>query len=239
MSSNNQKPYQEQVWLFTKLDTWSERAIELTHKILDKADIHVFQGRVGEQLPELPPGESVTILSFLSPWILSQAVLNRASLALNFHPGSCDYPGIGCYNFALYDNAKNYGAVCHHMKAKVDTGAIVQEALFKVAVDESVYSLKERTMAVMLEMFKDILDCLTQDAPLPVSERQWQRRPFRRTELNALGQITSDMSDEEIHRRVRAMSFPGFPGAFIDLGGYRFHVEAEKNLNRLPEKVLH
>jgi hypothetical protein len=83
------------------------------------------------------------------------------------------------------------------------------------------------------------LDCLAEEAPLPVSERQWQRRPFRRTELNALGQITSDMSDDEIHRRVRAMSFPGFPGAFIDLGGYRFHVEPEEIPKSVSEKVLH
>ena len=51
------------------------------------------------------------IISYVSRWIIPESVLNQAQLAaINFHPGSPDYPGTGCINFALYDEAKAFGA---------------------------------------------------------------------------------------------------------------------------------
>jgi methionyl-tRNA formyltransferase len=162
------------------------------------------------------------VISFLSPWIVPAAVLARARLAINFHPGSCDYPGIGCYNFALYDGAVRYGAVCHYMAETVDTGTIIREDLFPVAADESVKSLRDRTLDVMLAMFDDIVGLLERGAALPSAPRGWTRRPFLRRELRDLGRITLDMSAEEIRRRVRAMHYPGMPGAEVEIAGVRF-----------------
>src|SRR5687768_15282057 len=66
------------------------------------------------------------VISFLSRWVVPAYLLERAKkAAINFHPASPDYPGIGCNNFALYDNATEYGATCHHMAPKVDTGGII------------------------------------------------------------------------------------------------------------------
>ena len=44
------------------------------------------------------------IVSFLSPWVISNSLLNRAKKAsINFHPAPPEYPGIGCTNFAIYE----------------------------------------------------------------------------------------------------------------------------------------
>ncbi len=52
------------------------------------------------------------IISFLSTWIIHQSILNCAQkVAKNFHLGSPDYPGIGCYNFALYEICMRYGVI--------------------------------------------------------------------------------------------------------------------------------
>ncbi len=65
------------------------------------------------------------IISFVSPWIIPENLLNSAQkAAINFHPGPPDYPGTGCYNFALYEGTKKYGVTAHHMEKKVDTGNI-------------------------------------------------------------------------------------------------------------------
>jgi methionyl-tRNA formyltransferase len=154
------------------------------------------------------------VLSFISPWIVPASVLDKSALSLNFHPGSCDYPGIGCYNFALYEEARQFGPVCHHMLPKVDSGTVVKEILFPVLPQDRVETLKLRTMVAMLALFHEMLGLIATGQTLPVSSRQWTRKPFTRRQLDALGEITPGMSKDEENRRIRAMAYPGFPGAY-------------------------
>jgi hypothetical protein len=86
--------------------------------------LEICSGATGDPIPDLLAGKSPEwLISFLSPWIVGPEALARARAAINFHPGSSDYPGSGCYNFALYEGARDYGPVCHHMLERVDTGA--------------------------------------------------------------------------------------------------------------------
>jgi methionyl-tRNA formyltransferase len=215
------------IFFFGKTDAWSDKAAQAVTDILGQ-DVASFRGNFGDPFPDLPDVSPRLILSFLSPWILSQRLLDRAAFALNFHPGSCDYPGIGCYNFALYEGAAHFGAVCHHMAAKVDTGTVVSERLFATRPDDTVESLKLRTMGAMLELIGEVVRQIAGGRALPISQRQWTRRPFRRTELDELGRITCDMPANEVRRRVRALDYPGYPGAFIELAGHVFYAATEK-----------
>jgi methionyl-tRNA formyltransferase len=223
VTSGGQRP----IFFFAKTDVWSDRAAHVVADVLG-GDVMSFRGQFGDAFPDLPDVAPRLILSFLSPWILPQQLLDRAGLALNFHPGSCDYPGIGCYNFALYERASHYGPVCHHMAARVDTGAVVSERLFATRPDDTVETLKLRTMETMIELIGEVVRQIASGGALPVSPRQWTRRPFRRAELDELGRVACDMPTDEVQRRVRAMEYPGYPGAFIELGGHRFYAMTEK-----------
>ncbi len=184
------------------------------------------KGLIRDPLPETLRGERFdVILSYVSPWIVPPWLLESTDLALNFHPGSAEYPGIGCYNFALYEGTATYGAVCHWMKAKVDTGDIVKEVLFRILPNETVESLKYRTMIAMLELFHEISLAVAAHTPLPRAARTWTRRAFTRRELDALATIMPNMDEEEIQRRVRATSYPGFRGPEVRLGGVVFRAE--------------
>lgn len=176
-------------------------------------DLATFTGAVGDPEPEaLRTATPDYLISFLSPWIVRKHSLDRAGAAINFHPGSTDYPGIGCYNFALYEGATEFGAVCHHMLAKVDTGDLVMERRFPVLPEDSVETLKLRTMETMVDMFREVVELIAAGQPLPRADVHWTRRPFTRREMEALKQIEHDMPQEEIDRRVRATVYPGYPG---------------------------
>ncbi len=209
------------LFLAKKTD-WCRRAEALVTAAL--SDVTVCTGEVGERIPA--PAASWNgdhIISFVSPWIVPASLLERAGrAAINFHPGPPEYPGIGCYNFALYDEVEEYGVTCHHMASKVDTGQIVEVVRFPVAREDSVVSLKERSMEAMLALVARIVVVLAEGESLPSSEEEWRRRPFTRTELNELGRITAGMTDDEVRRRVRAMQFPGYPGVFVEIGGVTF-----------------
>ena len=200
--------------LLSKETDHCRRAWEIAREAFGDA-LEIHSGKNGDPEPDLVSGERPAFLiSFLSPWIVRQPALDHADMSLNFHPASADYPGSGCYNFALYEGAKEYGAVCHVMLAKVDTGRIVEERCFPVAEDESVETLKLKTMDTMLEIFRSVVGMIVRGEELPTAPRQWTRRPFRFREMETLRRITPDMSEEEVQRRLRAMTYPGFPGCF-------------------------
>jgi len=218
------------VLLLTKDTRFCEDAGNLARFVFP--EIEWVKGRLRDPFPETLRGQRYgAVLSFVSPWIVPEWLLGSADVALNFHPGSAEYPGIGCYNFALYEGAATYGAVCHHMKAKVDTGDIVKEALFRVLPNETVESLKFRTMTAMLELFHEIVVGLGTGEPLPRAERSWTRKAFTRKQLDQLATVSPGMAPEEIQRRVRATSYPGFRGPEVTLGGIVFRAEVP---NRPP-----
>jgi len=148
--------------------------------------------------------------------------LRRAArAAVNFHPASPDYPGIGCNNFALYEGAAEYGATCHHMAPRVDTGAIIRVKRFPVLPGDDVESLLKRTYEHQLQLFYEIAAIMAEGAELPVSEERWTRPPFTRVQFNELFRITSDMDHEEIARRVRAVSYRQWQ-PYVEIEGFRF-----------------
>ncbi|MGD8455157.1 MAG: formyltransferase family protein [Anaerolineales bacterium] len=169
------------------------------------------------------------IISYLSRWVVPATLLERAEkAAFNFHPASPDYPGIGCNNFALYENATEYGVTCHHMEAKVDTGAIIAVKRFPVHLSDDVASLLTRTYEHQLELFFEIVGGIASGQPLPSSQEKWTRKPFTRQEFNQLFVITPDMSEEEITRRIRATRYKHWR-PYVVLGGHTFELADEED----------
>lgn len=173
------------------------------------ADVQDHLGRWGDALPEAArTWEGDLIVSYLSRWVLPASLLQRVRIAaLNFHPGPPEYPGYGCNNFALYEEATRYGVTCHHMAPKVDTGAIVAVERFGVEADDDVGGLLQRAYAAQAALFERIITGVAQGQPLPVSHERWTRPPTTRREFDALFDITPNMSAQEIARRVRATTY--------------------------------
>lgn len=214
-----------QITLLTKKDEWSKIAHKLALSMFPTA--RIFDGNRNEPFPDEIgwTGKGDVLISFLSPWIVPAEVLRRFETAVNFHPAPREFPGIGCYNFALYFEAKEYGALYHHMAEKVDTGDIIDEHRFPVFDTDTVETLKLRTMSAMLSMFHDALSRLKRDGTFLHNRgvKVWTRKPFTRSELEQLCEVQKDMSDIEVARRIRATTYPSAPGPFIELHGTKFH----------------
>ncbi len=198
------------VVLLSKTDRFSRAAQQFAAELWP--DVEIAEGKVGDPRPDALSRPGDVLISFLSPWIVKADDLARFDTAINFHPASTDYPGSGCYNFALYDGAAEYGATCHHMLAKVDTGKVILERRFPVLAQDTVETLKLRTMETMLGMFREIALTLQRGDPLPEAGVHWTRPPYTFRQMEALKVIEPHMPEEEIARRLRATIYPGFPG---------------------------
>jgi methionyl-tRNA formyltransferase len=180
-------------------------------------------GKWGDPLSDdIRRWEGDYLISFLSRWVIPEDLLKRARrAAINFHPASPEYPGIGCNNFALYENAREYGVTCHHMAAKVDTGRIIAVKRFPVYPADDVAALLKRTYENQIALFFEIAQLMADGKELPVSRETWTRPPFTRKQFNELFRITPDMPKDEIARRVRAVSFEGWQ-PYVEIEGFRF-----------------
>lgn len=174
----------------------------------------VFLGRRGEPFPTPHNGTWDYILSYLSPWVIPASVLARARrAAVNFHPGPPEYPGIGCTNFALYDGAATYGVTCHHMAPRVDTGDIIRVSRFSIRPEDTVLTVTQRCYAHIAVLFYEMMDAVLAGRALPRSAESWAREPYTRAEFNTLLRLSRDMAPEEVRRRIRATTYPGYPAA--------------------------
>lgn len=208
-------------------DEHAERALKFCQT--NFTDVTAHMGKWGDPLPEdCGWWDGEYIISYLSRWVVPEYLLKKAKVAaINFHPASPDYPGIGCNNFALYEEAKEYGVTCHHMASRVDTGTIIAVKRFPVFATDNVATLLSRTYDYQLVLFYEVMSLILEGQELPVSTEPWTRKPFSRKEFDKLGRIAPDMTKEEIAKRVRATAF-GVWKPVVDLHGFVFELKTEQ-----------
>ena len=185
-------------------DAHVESAVEFCRR--NFTTVSAYPGSWGDPLPDgAAAWTGDLIISYLARWIVPVALLNRARIAINFHPGPPEYPGYGCNNFAIYEGATEYGVTCHHMAPRVDTGAIIEVMRFPVLASDSAGDLLVRAYDFQIVLFYRMVSRIIRGEDLPVSRDAWARKPFTRKQFSELGRVTSDMTDQEIARRRRAL----------------------------------
>ncbi len=207
-----------------KQNIFCDYAEALLNAAFNEDEFLSFRGVVGDEfMYDIEEYQADYVISFVSPWIISKPVLDSAQkAAINFHPGSPDYPGSGCYNFALYEGSEKYGVTVHHMKEKVDTGDIVMTSYFKIMPYDSVETLKLKSMNHLLYLFEKIITEICAGRELPVSDEKWHRKPFTKKEMYEMFEVNPKKHDEaEIARRKRAAAYPSCPGAYVIVDGER------------------
>jgi methionyl-tRNA formyltransferase len=192
------------------------------------ADALVFEGSRKDKLPpEVLNWKGDLMISFISSWIYPSTLLENAGLAaINFHPGSPEYPGTGCTNFAVYEGATEYGITCHHMKASVDSGNIIQVKRFGITPEDSVYTITQRCYQLIEESFYEMMELVLNGQPLPLTSETWKRKPFTRKQLDELCHIRPGMPEDEIQQRIKATTYKT-PWAFTKIGNHIFKLQAE------------
>lgn len=215
------------ILFFGKKNQWGDLALSFLENL--GQDVIAYRGDHGENFPDLTFEPVDLIVSFSCPWVLPENLLKNAKLAaINFHPGSPDYPGIGCTNFALYEDQTVFGVVCHHMAGKVDSGEIIATKYFPILNTDSVKDLTDRTYFYLYYLYNEIMDKILNENKVPVSSEKWRKIPYTRQQLNELCRISPSMDLAEIRKRIKSVTFPGKPGAYIDIQGILFSLKDEK-----------
>jgi methionyl-tRNA formyltransferase len=208
-------------------DEYCDRAFKFVSDNFE--NVTSYRSIWGQALPaEIHDWHGNYLLSYLCRWVVPVSIIQSASkAAINFHPASPEYPGLGCTNYALYDDVSEYGVTCHHLAKKVDTGKIISVKRFPVFASDNVDSLLRRSYEFQLVLFYEIVGTILNGQPLSESNEIWTGQHHSREEFNKLGVIRPDMSDDEIARRVRAFSYGVFQPT-VDISGFRFELKFSK-----------
>jgi len=218
-------------------DTAQELGIPVAH---DQAIYDALASRGGV----LPSGQRIDdidlVLSFLFWKKIEKPLIAVPRLGcFNFHPAPLpEFRGRRGYNFAILEQHAEYGASVHWVSERFDEGDLVEVRRFPIAPHETAFSLEQRTMPVLFEMFTDFIARVKAGQPI-------ERRPQGKGQSATLEQMRAAMridlseSPELMERRVRAFWYPPHHGAYLEIGGKRFTLVDDETLNLLGRFLHH
>lgn len=162
------------------------------------------------------------IFNFLSPKLLSPKILNMARIcAINFHPGSYEYPGVGSASLSLFDRQFEYGVSAHIMEASIDSGSIICERFFKIPDEIDSNTLFNIALMECKALLIETL-MLLKINPLPPKIRSWARPAITREEFEEWLILAKFESNPDLELKIHSSKHPAFPGPYIRVGKHVF-----------------
>ena len=170
------------------------------------------------------------IISYRSSIILKNKDISMARIAaINLHPGPPNYRGIGCLNYALYNNEKKFGFTIHLISKKIDYGKILFVKYFSINKKSTVATLLQKTHEQCLKFSKVFFRNILKDAKKiefykdKFDNEKWSKVIKNKKELNKFYRI-EDFSLSEVKRKIRATNFFNFK-PFIQIGQNKFYLK--------------
>ncbi|MDD5005756.1 MAG: NeuD/PglB/VioB family sugar acetyltransferase [Candidatus Omnitrophica bacterium] len=181
------------------------------------------------------------VISFLFWKRLKKPLIDLPKIGcINFHPAPLpDFRGVGGYNFAIFEQLSSWGVAAHFvMDETFDTGEIIKIKRFDINSDiETAYSLEQKSLGVMLDLFKEVIDLAYSKRSLP-SCPQGDGRYISKQDFENLRKIYPSDDIEAIERKIRAFWFPPYDGASIEIKGKEFTVINERISEQIREDNL-
>tara|TARA_X000001036_G_scaffold409361_1_gene420386 strand:+ start:9499 stop:10296 length:798 start_codon:yes stop_codon:yes gene_type:complete len=159
------------------------------------------------------------IVSFRNFYILKKNLIKQAKYAaINFHPSTPNYRGMGCINYALFNNEKNYGSTAHLIDEKIDHGKIINVSRFSIKKKYSLMSLLSKTHDNMLIQAIKIFTSLKDDPSnlhkmikkSKAKKDKWSTKVFTREDMDNFYEVDNSISYKNLLRKIKACYMQDF-----------------------------
>ena len=95
--------------------------------------------------------------------------------------GLTEFPGIGCFNFAIFNSAEKFGATAHIMEPKVDTGKIIDVEYFSIdAEKENVETLSIKTYNALLILYRRVFEYVFKKSKIARMQRKMEKKALQK-----------------------------------------------------------
>lgn len=171
-------------------------------------------------------------------FILKKNIIDKAKFAaINFHPGTPKYRGIGCINYALYNNEKNYGSTAHLINEKIDSGSIIDVKNFKITKKMNLDNCLKKTHKIMYKQAMQILKKLKKsngekELKTLIKKNKnikWSKKIKNRKNLDLFYNINLSYSKSKIEKKIKATYIKNFY-PFVEVENERYYLVKKRDL---------
>lgn len=188
--------------------------------------------KLGEKLPRKYLKLNLDyVFCFRSYCILKEKFLKKIKIAaINFHPGTPKYRGMGCINYAIYQNAKFYGSTAHLISKKIDYGKIININKFKLNSKDNLNTVLKKTHFLMFKQFIRVIDGICSNKDYlekninKNSNIKWHKKIKNNKDLKEFYQIDKKISKKNFERKIRSLLTKDYK-PYIILHGKKFVYE--------------
>lgn len=178
-------------------------------------------------------------VSFLYGRILRGSLIRSARFGcINFHPAPLpDYKGRAGCSFAILDKLTEWGCTAHYMDEGIDTGNII--SIKKFPMDwraETAISLKNKTVSVLQEMYKEILFRAVRKGGL-IESREQDSNCGRYISKADMLEAMEVKPGDDVDAKIRAFWFPPHKGAYTVVGGRRYMLINDFILEQISKRL--
>lgn len=177
------------------------------------------------------------LITFSYPKVIKKALIQKAKYAINFHPAPLpEYRGCATTSHGIYYQEEFWGVTCHFLTVEIDAGDIIADLRFpltrdqfKTGIELSLYSAEK-----CLELFYEVIDRFVKTGKLEGIRKQRadEGKYFSSKYLQEMKEVHLEDNPEEVERKVRALWYPPFEGAYLLIGGKKFYLIEEEILRQ-------
>ncbi len=169
------------------------------------------------------------LISFLNKSYISDKLRRKIKInSFNFHPGPPEYPGYGCYNFALLDKINFYGSTVHIINQKFDNGEIVNVKRFKISYKKiNLDKLISMTHKNMSKQAKKFINEILKDKLKVENNFKWRKRAYTKKEFESAREIKLNDSKKIILKKLKEFTFKNYESVYIKFKGFKFEFKAK------------
>ena len=156
------------------------------------------------------------IFCFRSYFILNSSTLKKAKIAaINFHPSTPEYRGVGGVNYAIFNQAKFFGVTAHLMDRKIDHGKIFDVVKFKINKSYSIHDLLEKTHFEQYKQAKRIIESISKkknflEKKIRSNEFFWSKKISNLKKLNNFYKIKKNDTKKIIQKKINSTVYKSY-----------------------------
>lgn len=177
-------------------------------------------------------------ISYLYPRLLRKSIIEYPSQGIiNFHPAPVSvHKGLAACCYCLLHDYAEWAVTAHYASAKFDEGDVIEEHWFPMTPSsrQSAFKAEQYIQKKSLLLFADIIRRILSGEILPRHVQDLGKGTyFSREDLEQIKDVTNIYETEEIDKRIRALWFPPYKGAFITIGGKQYSLISSELLTEI------
>lgn len=180
------------------------------------------------------------LISFSYKRLIPVSLINSAKIAINFHPAPLPYyRGRGTTSFAIINKEKQWASTCHYLAEKFDEGSIVERRWFDITPQlQTGRALSMYSWEICVEMLNDTIEKILEGQTLSGEKQELEGKYYSMKTLQNIKRITIDelQNADELSRKVGALWFPPYEGAYIEVKDKKFFLINEEIFKEISNK---